>query len=103
MWAVISLLPLSAPTATTARAAPATIATRKNDCPNRPTNVKWPQEMERLTARVAQVCGENCRRFGIPIDRSGGRSGGGMEGRLIDCIAPSPNTIRYLLVAPLFT
>ena len=102
MWAVISLLPLSAPTATTTRAAPATIATRKNDCPNRPTNVKWPQEMERLTAGVAQVCGENCRRFGIPIDRSGGRAVG-MEGRLIDCIAPSPNTIRYLLVAPLFT
>ena len=75
---------------------------KKNDCPNRPTNVKWPQEMERLTARVAQVCGENCRRFGIPIDRTGGRAVG-MEGRLIDCIAPSPNTIRYLLVAPLFT
>ena len=29
VWAVISLLPLSAPTATTARAAPATIATQK--------------------------------------------------------------------------
>ena len=49
---------------------------KKNDCPNRPTNVKWPQEMERLTARVAQVCGENCRRFGIPIDRTGGRAVG---------------------------
>ena len=78
VWAVISLLPLSAPTATTARAAPATIATRKNDCPT---------DQREMAAGDGAV--DSARRSSLRgklpsirhSDRSIGRSGGGMGWR----------------------
>ena len=83
VWAVISLV--------VAPPAPATMASRKKLLPQR--SIAAGDGAVELTACVAQVCGENCRRFGIPI-------GSCLLQRytigLIDCIAPNLIQARSL-------